>query len=70
MSVRVLSAARSDRRRIAGWGATMIVGRDPFRAASVDGTDLPSADEVTEWARFLVVQCPACEQPEGEWREI
>lgn len=32
--------------------------------------DLPSGDELVEWARFLAIQCPECEGPEGEWRTL
>ena len=28
----------------------------------------PSA--LAEWLRFVAMQCPECEQPEGPWREI
>lgn len=28
----------------------------------------PSA--LAEWLRFIAMQCPECEQPEGPWREI
>ncbi|HET7275070.1 MAG TPA: hypothetical protein VFI91_07800 [Longimicrobiaceae bacterium] len=36
------------------------------------GTDheFPSTDEVTDWLRFIAIQCPECEQPEGDWRTI
>lgn len=32
--------------------------------------DLPRADEVVDWTRFVAIQCPECEQPEGEWRSL
>lgn len=31
---------------------------------------LPSATEIGEWVRFLAIQCPECEGPEGAWRTI
>lgn len=31
---------------------------------------LPDPDEVAEWVRFIAIQCPECEQPEGEWRTL
>jgi hypothetical protein len=34
------------------------------------GHDLPSPDELVTWVRFLAIQCPECEGPEGEWRTI
>lgn len=27
-------------------------------------------DEVVEWVKFIAIQCPECEGPEGEWRHI
>ena len=38
--------------------------------ADADHAGLPAPDEIVEWARFVAVQCPECEQPEGEWRKI
>jgi hypothetical protein len=29
----------------------------------------PSPDEVLEWVRFIAIQCPECEAPEGGWLE-
>lgn len=29
-----------------------------------------SASALKEWLRFIAMQCPECEQPEGAWREI
>lgn len=31
---------------------------------------LPTPDEIVEWVRFISIQCPECEQPEGEWRTL
>lgn len=31
---------------------------------------LPDPAEVAEWARFIVIQCPECEGPEGDWRTV
>lgn len=31
---------------------------------------LPSAAEIGEWVRFLAIQCPECESPEGAWRTV
>lgn len=27
-------------------------------------------DEVVEWVKFIAIQCPECEGPEGEWRTL
>lgn len=32
--------------------------------------DFPAPAEILDWARFVAIQCPECEQPEGEWRNI
>lgn len=32
--------------------------------------DFPVPQEVAEWVRFIAIQCPECEQPEGEWRNL
>jgi hypothetical protein len=29
-----------------------------------------AAEEVVEWVKFIAIQCPECEGPEGEWRHI
>jgi hypothetical protein len=34
------------------------------------GHELASPQEVVDWVRFIVIQCPECEGPEGEWRRI
>lgn len=31
---------------------------------------LPPSNEIAEWTRFIAIQCPECEQPEGEWKWI
>jgi hypothetical protein len=28
----------------------------------------PTIQDMVEWARFIAIQCPECEGPEGEWR--
>jgi hypothetical protein len=32
--------------------------------------DLPAPVQIADWIRFLAIQCPECEGPEGEWRTI
>lgn len=27
-------------------------------------------EEVVEWVKFIAIQCPECEGPEGEWRTL
>jgi hypothetical protein len=32
--------------------------------------DFPALKEIVDWVRFIAIQCPECEQPEGEWRNL
>ncbi len=41
-----------------------------FAMSAGSGHEFPSAAEIAEWARFIAVQCPECEGPEGEWRTL
>jgi hypothetical protein len=34
------------------------------------GHDFPSPRDIGDWIRFLAIQCPECEGPEGEWRTV
>ena len=34
------------------------------------GHRFPGAPEIIEWVRFLAIQCPECEGPEGEWKTV
>lgn len=58
----------------AGGNASLIVadewGEVHFVADAGAGHELPSHDEVVECIRFLAIQCPECEGPEGDWRTI
>lgn len=29
-----------------------------------------TAEEAVDWIRFIAIQCPECEGPEGEWRNL
>src|SRR5690606_20123855 len=29
-----------------------------------------ATEEVVEWVKFVAIQCPECEGPEGEWRHL
>ena len=40
-----------------------------FFDAELDHSFMP-AQEVLEWLRFVAIQCPECEHPEGAWREL
>jgi peroxiredoxin len=55
-------------------GAGLVVadawGEVHYTARAGAGHDLPTAEEVEEWLKFLAIQCPECEQPEGLWRSI
>lgn len=42
-----------------------------YFATAIDADHaLPNPTEVAEWAQFIVIQCPECEGPEGDWRNI
>jgi hypothetical protein len=34
------------------------------------GHDLPEVHDVIDWVRFVAIQCPECEQPEGGWKTL
>lgn len=61
-------------RRCGVEGAGLVVadawGEVHFTARAGAGHDLPTAEEVEEWLKFLAIQCPECEQPEGLWRSL
>jgi len=41
-----------------------------FAVAAVVDHALPAMREVIEWVRYIAIQCPECEQAEGEWRNV
>lgn len=41
-----------------------------FSVTSADDHALITPREVVDWVRFIVIQCPECEGPEGEWRSL
>jgi hypothetical protein len=41
-----------------------------FVAEAGEEHAFPSAAEIADWVRFLAIQCPECEGPEGEWRNL
>lgn len=63
-----------DEKHVLAEGSARMVVADEWgeifwTAAAGDGHALPSVDEVLEWVRFVAIQCPECEGPEGEWRQ-
>jgi hypothetical protein len=54
-------------------GAALVVadewGEIHFAAESARH-ELPAPDEVVDWVRFVAIQCPECEGPEGEWKTL
>jgi hypothetical protein len=45
-------------------------GEVHFVADAGAGHELPSGEEIVTWIRFLAIQCPECEGPEGDWRAV
>lgn len=45
-------------------------GQVHFVSDAGAGHDLPAPIQIADWIRFLAIQCPECEGPEGEWRTI
>lgn len=45
-------------------------GEVHFAMEGVADHALPQPAEIADWLRFISIQCPECEQPEGEWRNI
>jgi hypothetical protein len=45
-------------------------GEVHFMADAGAGHELPAAEELVAWIRFLAIQCPECEGPEGEWKDL
>jgi hypothetical protein len=41
-----------------------------FASETDDVHGVISPDEVLEWVKFVAIQCPECEGPEGEWRNL
>lgn len=55
-------------------GAAVVIadewGEIYFAADSGAEHELPAPEEIVEWVRFISIQCPECEQPEGEWKTL
>ncbi len=60
--------------KLSGIGPSLIItdewGEIHFYASAGDRQELPDAQELQDWARFIAIQCPECEGPEGEWRNL
>lgn len=42
-----------------------------YFASEPDGVhSTVAAEEVVEWVKFIAIQCPECEGPEGAWRDV
>jgi peroxiredoxin len=72
---RVLSdPERTVARHLGLTGAAVVIadewGEIYFVAQSGTGHQLPLPEEIVSWVRFIAIQCPECEQPEGEWRTL
>lgn len=54
-----------------GWVAVTDEWGEVFHAVAV-GTDhaTPTPTEIAEWVRFVSMQCPECESPEGRWLTV
>jgi hypothetical protein len=61
-------------RRVASGKAMVVItdewGEVYFVADAGAGHDLPTLAEIADWVRFLAIQCPECEGPEGDWRTV
>lgn len=60
--------------KLASGGALVVIadewGEVYFVANAGAEHDLPTPVEIAEWVRFIAIQCPECEGPEGEWRTV
>jgi hypothetical protein len=59
---------------MAGGRLTVVIADEwgeVYFASPADGTHqtIP-AEEIVEWVKFVSIQCPECEGPEGEWRKL
>ena len=68
-----VTLVRDTERVLAGEAAVLIAdewGEVFFASEPGDGHSGPSAEEVLEWVKFIAIQCPECEGPEGLWRGL
>jgi hypothetical protein len=45
-------------------------GEIHFASEAEDAHGAISPAELLEWVKFVAIQCPECEGPEGEWRNV
>lgn len=60
-------------RLASGRAAVVIVdewGEVYFASGAAGAHDLPGSLDIRDWIRFLAIQCPECEGPEGGWRTL
>lgn len=69
-----LEIVRAEKDAFGSGHAALIVtdewGEVHFVADAGAGHELPPAEELVAWVKFLAIQCPECEGPEGEWRDV
>lgn len=61
---RVLASGRAAAFVADRWGEVY------FAAEAGQGHGLPEVGELVSWLRFIAIQCPECEGPEGPWRTL
>ena len=70
-STRVLADPHA---RLSAWGPSLMVvdewGEVFFAAGITDAHELPSAQELADWAGYVAIQCEECEMPEGGWKAL
>jgi hypothetical protein len=69
------AALLTDSERVLADGVARMVAADEWGEiycceALGPGHNGSSPREAVEWARFIAIQCPECEGPEGEWRTL
>jgi peroxiredoxin len=72
---RVLSdPERAVARHLGLSGAAVLIadewGEIFFAADAGADHEMPAQEEIARWVQFIAIQCPECEQPEGEWRTL
>ncbi len=68
-----LVLADPDLRFASGQAGVLIAdewGEVHMSAVAGEAHAFPGPGEIVEWLRFLAIQCPECEGPEGDWRTI
>lgn len=53
----------------AAWVAVVDEWEEVFHVTHIDSHHrFPDPADLVEWVRFVAIQCPECEGPEGSWR--